>query len=52
MIDVITVTTADFVDYANLDYRIKRTSTLYKILELETWVRSKTKTLSLFQFPK
>ena len=31
MIDVITVTTADFVDYANLDYRIKRTSTLYKI---------------------
>ena len=30
MIDVIAITTADFVDYANDDYRIKRTSPLYK----------------------
>tara|TARA_Y100001973_G_C5203562_1_gene339681 strand:+ start:1932 stop:3095 length:1164 start_codon:yes stop_codon:yes gene_type:complete len=30
MIDVIAITTADFVDYANKDYRIKRTSPLYK----------------------
>tara|TARA_Y100000004_G_scaffold152114_1_gene175127 strand:- start:21262 stop:22425 length:1164 start_codon:yes stop_codon:yes gene_type:complete len=29
MIDVIAITTADFVDYANKDYRIKRTSPLY-----------------------
>lgn len=31
MIDTITITTADFVDYANKDFRIKRTSSLYKI---------------------
>ena len=31
MIDVIAVTTADFFDYASLDYRIKRGSTLYKL---------------------
>jgi len=31
MIDTIAITTADFVDYANNDFRIKRTSSLYKI---------------------
>ena len=31
MIDVIAVTTADFFDYANNDFRIKRGSTLYKL---------------------
>ena len=30
MIDVIAITTADFIDYANKDYRIHRDSTLYK----------------------
>ena len=30
MIDVVTVTESDFFDYANLDYRIRRDSTLYK----------------------
>ena len=30
MIDVITITTADFVDYANNDFRIHRDSVLYK----------------------
>jgi len=32
MIDVITITSADFVDYANDDFRIRRDSVLYKIL--------------------
>ncbi len=31
MIDVITVTSADFVDLANLDFRIRRDSPLYKL---------------------
>jgi len=31
MIDVIAVTTADFFDYANNDFRIRRDSTLYKL---------------------
>ena len=30
MIDKITITTADFVDYANNDFRIHRDSVLYK----------------------
>ena len=30
MIDVVTVTESDFFDYANLDFRIRRDSTLYK----------------------
>ena len=30
-IDAINITTGDFVDYANKDFRIKRTSSLYKI---------------------
>tara|TARA_R100000951_G_C2637369_1_gene179751 strand:+ start:607 stop:1755 length:1149 start_codon:yes stop_codon:yes gene_type:complete len=30
-IDVINITTGDFVDYTNKDFRIKRTSSLYKI---------------------
>ena len=33
MIDLITVTTADFFDYANFDYRIRRDSTLYKFFQ-------------------
>jgi len=32
MIDKITITTADFVDYANNDFRIRRDSVLYKLL--------------------
>ncbi len=32
MIDKITITTADFVDYANNDFRIRRDSVLYKFL--------------------
>jgi len=31
-VDVVAITTADFVDYANNDFRIRRDSVLYKIL--------------------
>ena len=37
MIDVIPITTADFVDYANKDYRISRSSTLYKFYGTENF---------------
>ena len=32
MIDVVAITSADFVDYANDDFRIRRDSAIYKIL--------------------
>ena len=47
MIDVISITTADFVDYNSDDFRIRRDSSLYKILETKTWVRYKMKIMNL-----